>query len=40
MSASPLSNQPLAISVVIAQLHELHNELRLEVVNRDDKSLN
>jgi hypothetical protein len=40
MSASSISNQAHSISVVIAQLQELHSELRLEVANRDDKSLN
>jgi hypothetical protein len=40
MSASSMSNQADPISVVIAQLQELHSELRLEVANRDDKSLN
>lgn len=40
MSASPMSNQVDPVSVVITQFRALHNELRLEVVNRDDKSLN
>jgi hypothetical protein len=40
MSASSMSNQVETISVVIAQFKELHNELRLEVANRDDGSLN
>ena len=40
MSASSMSNRADPVSVVIAQLQELHSELRLEVANRDDKSLN
>jgi len=40
MSASSMSNQADPISVVIAQFAELHDELRLEVTNRDDESLN
>jgi hypothetical protein len=40
MSASSTSNQVDPISVVITQFQALHSELRLEVVNRDDESLN
>jgi hypothetical protein len=40
MSASSMSNQAHPVSVVIAQFGELHDELRLEVANRDDESLN
>ena len=40
MSASSMSNQLDLISVVIAQFQALHSELRLEVVKRDDESLN
>jgi hypothetical protein len=35
-----MSSQAHPISVVIAQFHELHSELLLEVANRDDESLN
>jgi hypothetical protein len=35
-----MSDQANPIPVVIAQFQELHNELRLEVTNRDDESLN
>jgi hypothetical protein len=40
MSASSMSNQPDPVSVVIAQFQELHSEMRLEVTNRDNASLN
>ena len=40
MSTSSRSNQTYLVAVVIAQFQELHNELRLEVNNRDEKSLN
>jgi hypothetical protein len=40
MSDSSVSNQADPISVVIAKFRELHSELRLEVADRDDKSLN
>ena len=40
MSASSMSGQAHVISVVIAEFRELHQELRLELANRDDESLN
>ena len=40
MSASSMSNQVDPISLVITQFQALHSELRLEVLNRDDESLN
>jgi hypothetical protein len=40
MSTSSISDRAHPIPVVIAQFQELHNELRLEVANRDDESLN
>jgi hypothetical protein len=40
MSASYMPNQAPSVSAVIAQFQELHSEMRLEVANRDDASLN
>jgi hypothetical protein len=40
MPASSMSNQAHSISAVIAQFKELHNELRLVVADRDERSLN
>jgi hypothetical protein len=40
MSTFSMSDQEHAISVLVPQFQELHNELRLEVAKRDDESLN
>ena len=40
MSAFSMSNRADPIAVVIAQFQGLHDELRLEVANRGDQSLN